>query len=141
MGARLSPQRRTRKLDRHKKDIDHLVNVQQLESLWRTRGNCNCATTGMSTTCPKHSTSCNCGISTDSHNSARICWTCTTSSITLSMYCRRISMVFRTGPWESACAPRKEIIDNQRWTATAETPQFSAVISSRKRVKVFQKAS
>ena len=68
----------TRELDWHNKDIDNLVHVQQLESLWRTRGICICATTGMSTTWPKHSTSCNCGISTVSHNSARICWTCTT---------------------------------------------------------------
>ena len=41
----------TRELDRHNKDIDHLVNVQQLENLWRTMGICLCATTEMSTTC------------------------------------------------------------------------------------------
>ena len=109
----------TQELDRHNKVIDHLVNVQQLENLWRTRGICICATTGMSTTWSKNSTTCNCGISTvssqlqtnllDLHNKHRSPCQCTAGE----------SLWFSGGPWESASAPRQRC----RRHAQLECPQ------------------
>ena len=69
VGARLSPPRlHSRIAGPHNRDVDHLIYVLQLENLCglleETMGICICATTGMSTTLSKNSTSCNCGTST-----------------------------------------------------------------------------
>ena len=68
---------------RHDRDVDDLVQIFDELQLW----DLDCL-----------------------HSCKRICWTCTTTSITLSMYCNgRISMVFCgiSGPRESASAPRQ----------------------------------
>ena len=84
-------------------NVDHLINVQQLETLWviGPRESASAPRQGRQRPCPKNSTSCNCGISTVSHNSVRTCWTCTTgtSATVFSTWGRKWSDE-QSGPWE-----------------------------------------
>ena len=68
----------------------------------------------------------NCGSSAVSSTTALENWTCT-REVDHSVNGQQLENLCGKKPGESATAPRQEINDDQRWTATAETPQFGVL--------------
>ena len=91
-----------------KTNVDHLTNVLQLENLWviGPGESASAPRQGCQRPGPKNSMSCNCGISTVSHNCARTCRTCT-KEVDHLIIVLQLESLYGKRPRESATAPRQ----------------------------------